>query len=233
MEQGFFDGVENAAAFYYDWTMIAADFCAPMAAVRGILPSDRLEPIRVGSGVAKVSLMAMEYRQTNSLAPYNEFGVLIPALYEGEDTDSALPGFYVYHLPVTSQQACDGGIKGYGFPKFVAQIDFDVAGHMQRCHVRAAGQDIITLEVAQLASAPQSWDFYCFTVKDNHLLRTLVKVQGQTGTSTVKGGARHTLGDHPIAEEVRALNIDTVSTGHQYAPQLQSILYLPCERLSL
>jgi hypothetical protein len=48
-------------------------------------------------------------------------------------------------------------------------------------------------------------------VKDNQLLRALVQVQGQNGTSTIRGEARYALGDHPVAEKVRALEIDRTS----------------------
>lgn len=233
MEKDFFEGVENAACLYYDWAMTAADFCAPMAAVQEVLPSDKLKPIQVGPGVAKVSVMTMAYRRTSWLAPYNELGVMLPVLYEGGEQESALPGLYVLHLPVTTQQARDPGIKYYGFPKFVAQIDFDQVGSVRRCNARAAGQSIITLEVPQLDSVPQSWDLYFFTVKDSQLLRSRMQVQGPVGMSTLRGAARLALGDHPVAGEVRALDIDAISIGHQYAPQLQSILYFPGERLSL
>jgi hypothetical protein len=213
--------------------MIVADFCAPMATVHKVLPAGKLKPIQVMADMAKVTLMAAEYRRIDVTVPYNEFGVMIPVLYEGDGIGPGLPGFYVYHLPVTTQEACDGGIKYYGYPKFVAQISFEHAGEVHRCRVQAAGKNIITLEVRQLATVPQSWDFYTYTVKDNQLLRTLIQAQGQSGTTTVKGGALYALGDHPVAEEVRALDIDRTSIGHQYAPQLQSILYLPGERLSL
>jgi hypothetical protein len=235
MNETFFSGVkgEEIVARYYDWMLLAADFPAPMANVQKVLPSDRLKPVQITPGMAKISLWAMKYRQIDCLAPYNEFGIMIPVLYKRADAVSELPGFYAYHLPVTTKEARDGGVIYYGYPKFVAQISFDHDGESHRCRVQAAGKDIITLEVKQSATVPQSWTFYTYTVKDNQLLRTLIQVQGQSGTTTVKGGASYNLGDHPIAEELQALEMDGASTGHQYAPQLQSILYLAGERLPL
>ena len=237
MEQDFFEGVKSevVAARYYDWMMMTASFPAPMARVQELLPSDKLKPVQVVPGTARITLAAMEYRHIDVLSPYNEFGIFIPVVYEKPGTVSDLPGHYVWQLPVTTQEACDGGVTWYGFPKFVAQIDFDHLGEDLRCRVQAEGQEIITLEVKQVPTSPKSWEWYTYTVKDNHLLRTLVQIQGQLGATGMREGAFCTLGDHPIAEKLRALDMDRASVEHQYAPQLQSILYAPAagERLSL
>lgn len=237
MEQDFFEGVkgEVVAARYYDWMAMTADFPAPMARVQDLLPSNKLKPVQVVPGIARITLAAAEYRHIDVLSPYNEFGIIIPVVYENPGAMSDLPGYYVWQLPVTTQSACDGGVTLYGFPKFVAQIDFDHLGEDLRCRVQAEEKEIITLEVKQVPTSPQSWEWYFYTVKDNQLLRTLVQIQGMLGATSMREGAFCTLGDHPIAEELRALDMDKVSMEHQYASQLQSILYAPAasERLSL
>jgi len=50
---------------------------------------------------------------------------------------------------------------------------------------------------------------------------------GQRGTSRVPGGATHTLGDHPIADELRNLRVGGTSLEHTYAPQQRAMLHLP------
>jgi hypothetical protein len=224
---------EEVDVRYYDWFMIAADFSAPVGRVRRVLPSDKLKPVEIAPGMAQVSLMAMAYRRLERLAPYNEFGVLIPVQYSEPSTDIDLPGYYVLQLPVTSQEACDGGVVYYGYPKFVAQIDFNHSSELHSCYVRADGRTIVTLEASPLATSTQAWDLYTFTVKDDQLLRTLIQIQGQSGSTSAQGGARYTLGDHPVARQIQALEMREPSIGHQYAPQLQSILNPPGERLSL
>jgi hypothetical protein len=218
---------------YFDSSMIAASFPAPAAKVQEVLPSDKLKPVQVMPGTAAVALAAMEYRHIDGLAPYNEFGVMLPVVYQTADNIPGLPGLYVLHLPVTTEEARWGGVEIYGYPKFIAEISFEDAGEMRRCRIRAEGKDIITLEVKKPVSQPQSWELYTYTVKDGQLLRTLIQQQGQIGTSDVRGGASYTLGDHTIAEELRALGMDKTSVLHQYAPQSQSMLHLSGERLPL
>ena len=118
-------------------------------------------------------------------------------------------------------------------PKFIANIRFEDVGEVRRCQVQAGGKDIVTLEVRKLVTEPQSWDWYLYGVRDGQLLRTLGQMQGQKGTTDVRGGASYALGDHPISEKLRSLKIDETSIAHEYAPQLQSLLNPPSERLPL
>jgi len=218
---------------YFDWSSITAAFPAPADKVREALPSDKLKPVQVTPGIATVALIAMEYRAVEGLAPYNEFAVMVPVMYETSANVPGLPGYYVLHMPVTTEEARLAGVEIYGFPKFIAEISFEDAGKMCRCRVRAEGKDIIILEVDKLVTEPQSEDIYTYTVKHDQLLRTLVQAQGQNSISDVRGGASYTLGDHPIAEELRALEMDKTSLLHRYAPQMRSMLHQPGERLPL
>ncbi len=44
-----------------------------------------------------------------------------------------------------------------------------------------------------------------------------------------RGGLTYTLGDHPIADELRSLGLGEKAVQYIYAPRLQSLLY-PAER---
>jgi hypothetical protein len=123
------------------------------------------------------------------------------------------------------------GLSPYN--EFIAEIHFEEVGEVRRCHVRAEGKDIITLEVKKLITEPPSWNWYLYGVRDGQLLRILVQIQGQKGITDVRGGASYTLGDHPIAEELRSQQLDNVSIAHEYAPQLHSLLNRPDEGLPL
>jgi hypothetical protein len=55
-------------------------------------------------------------------------------------------------------------------------------------------------------------------------------VKGQSGITDIHGGASFYLGDHPIADNLRSLEIDQMSVGHEYAPELEAV-ERPPERL--
>ena len=218
---------------YLDWSMMSASFPVPVAKIKEKLPSKNLIPVQSAPGTATIVLKAIEVRQIRGYPPYNEFAVEVPVVYEVAGKAAGLPGSYVLHMPVTTEEARWGGVEIYGMPKFIAEIRFEDVGEVRRCKVQAEGKAIITLEVKKLVTKPQSWDWYLYGVRDGQLLRTLFQIQGQRGTTEVRGGALYTLGNHPIAEELRSLEIDNTSIAHEYAPQLQGLLNPPGERLPL
>lgn len=255
MEKSFFAGVKieqielstgvriGLPVRYYDWSAIMAHFPVPVSAVQKLLPTSKLKPAQLLPGTAILSMVAMEYRQIADVAPYNEFGIMAPVLYEPTVNIPGLPllfphwfrrfGLYVHHLPVTTQAAYDFGVEIWGYPKIVAEINFEDAGRVRRCRLRAGGKDIVTLEVKKLATRARSMNYYSYTVKDGQLLRTLIQTQGEYGIARFRGGASYTLGDHPIAEELRALGIAKTAVECLYAPQVQSMLHPAGERLPL
>jgi len=255
MEENFFAGVEieqvelstgfriGLPVRYYDWSTIMAHFPVPAAAVRRLLPTDRLKPAQLMPGTAILSMVAMEYRQIADVDPYNEFGIMVPVLYEPTVNIPGLPllfphwfkrfGLYIHHLPVTTQAAYDFGVEIWGYPKIVVEIGFEDTGQVRRCRLRAEGKDIVALEVEKLATRARPMNFYSYTVKGGQLLRTLIQTQGQFGMARFRGGASYTLGDHPIAEELRALGMGKTAVECLYAPQVQSMLHPAGERLSL
>jgi hypothetical protein len=219
---------------YYDLTMISASFPAPVAAVQKILPTGALKPVQLMPDLAVVNLVAFEYHHIDQLAPYNEFMVAVPVLYKTSDQGPGLPGGYVFHLPVSTEEARCAGVELYGFPKFLAEITFEDASQARSCGVRADGRGIISLEVKKTdTKKTQLPDAYPYTVKNSQLLRTRTQWQAQAGIAEVKGGASFTLGDHRIAEQLRALELGKASVRHLYATQGQAMLHLPGEPLPL
>jgi hypothetical protein len=194
-------------------------------------------------GTAIISFAAFEYCEIADVAPYNEFGIMVPVLYEPALNIRGLPllfphrfrrfGLYIYHLPVTTQEAYDFWVEIWGYPKFVAEISFEDIGGMRRCKLRAEGKDIMTLEVKKVATRTRLMNYYSYTVKDGQLLRTLIQAQGRVGITRFKAGASYTLGDHHIAEELRALGMGKTTVERLYAPQVQSMIYPAGERLPL
>jgi hypothetical protein len=224
---------------YLDFAAMIGVFTAPADKLSGLLPSKRLKPALYTPGKGVVALSAFEYRKLADIEPYNEFGISIPVLYEPRFNIPTLPllapqwfksyGLYVHHLPVTTEVARSGGIEVWGFPKFLAEITFEETEDRLRCRMRAEGDEIITLEGQKLATKPTTTDWPSYTVKDDELLWTRTHVQGEMGVLARSGGVTYTLGCHPIADELRSLDLDEKAVQYIYAPRLQSLLY-PAER---
>ena len=233
---------------YFDWSWMGALFPASAAQVQRLLPTNKLKPVLLMPGITMVALTAFEYRQIAGVEPYNEFAVAIPVQYEPAVNVPGLPlvfhpllspqwyrkmGMYVHHLPVTTRVARDFGVEIWGYPKIVADIGFEETGEIRRCRLRAAGKDVVILEINKSAAKARSLNFFTYTVKNGQLLRTLVQTQGEYSIPRFPGGASCTLGDHPIAQGLKALGMGKTAVGRFYAPQLQSLLHPAGERLPL
>lgn len=236
-------GVIAAPARYYDFTAISAVFPASAAYVQALLPTERLRLVRLLPGMTAVAFAAMEYRHWSVRAdgteaePYNEVAVMIPVVADPAVNVPALPllmpdrfatfGWYVHRLPVTTELARDAGIELLGLPKFLAQITFTETGRTRTCRLRADGQEILTLEVEKLAARPRQIDEYLYGISDGKPLRIRFETRGEYGIASFRGGASYTLGDHPIAAELRELKMGHVALQRFYAPSVQALLHAP------
>ena len=255
MDNGFFEGVAlqeiglssgkriRLPVRYLDWSAIMAHFPAPAPKLRALLPGDRLKPALLAPGTGILTLVAMEYRRISDVAPYNELGIMVPVMYDPPVNVPGLPllfpdhfprfGLYVHHLPVTTQEAYDFGVELWGYPKFLSEITFEDGGHSRGCRLRVDGQEVLSFQVDDQPTRLRDMDFYTYTVLDGQLLHTRVQTRGQYGMARFRGGASFELGDHPIADELRALDVGAKPVEVYSIPSLQSLLYPAGRRLPL
>ena len=218
--------------FYYDVTTVAAAFLTPLAPVRALLPSPRLQPLRATPWHTVTIITAFEYRDSD-IGPYNEVAIAFPITLDRPApiltgllrAMAAGPLAYVHHLPVTTEIAYHAGVDFYNYPKFVAQITFRREGEWLHCHLAEGERTILTLTVRQLPTRPlDRWRFHGITFREERILRSevIVNVHRQA-ISRNPAHVRLELGDHPIAHELRDLRLGR-AVHVQYIPQNQAIL---------
>src|SRR5205814_3428309 len=105
------------------------------------------------------------------------------------------------------QFTCAAGRGIWGFPKTVERIDFADAGGRRSCTLTMDGGHVLTLSLARggtrrLPATPM----ITYSRVDGVLSRTRF-VSGADGVGIRLGGARLTLGDHPVADELRTLGL--------------------------
>jgi len=219
---------------YYDWSFIMTHFPAPTSRVRELLPDDCLVPVEIVPGLAVVTLAAFEYRRMATLAPYNEFAVMVPVRYEPDwnipflpllDPDHYDVGFWVHHLPVTTQEACDVGIGVWGFPKVVAEIGFRDVGWVRHCDVWEDGEHVLTLSSAMGETRREARRFYAYSVLEGELVKTLVDTRGEYYAWNVPGRASFELGTHRVADELRDLEVQNFAIAGLFAFTTRSRLH--------
>lgn len=197
---------------------------ASLEAVRAMLPSPDLHPVRLPGERAVIYVGSLRHDvftaggvQGQALLPYGE--VLIAALVTRRPAPPLLPfvapaatgmaaGAFVLHLPVTSRAARDAG-RAMGYPKFTADMEFEDSVKMIRTQLSEGGQRILTHTVwpagrPSVNGSPMT----LYSVLDGGLLEQPVP---RFGLQRRRLGRRHgllELGDHEVADELRALDID-------------------------
>lgn len=185
-------------------------------AVRRLLPTPMLHPAEWFPGWSFCLLSAIEYKE-NDLGAYNEFGVNFlvtcgaarptPVLGMVQAARNGTLGAYIHRLPVTTSFSRDAGRDIWGFPKTVADITFSDDGDRRSCRLVADGAHVLTLAARRggtraMPETPQ--DAYAW--RDGMLFKTPSRMRA-TSMGFRLGGATLTLGDHPIADELRGLGL--------------------------
>lgn len=227
--------------FYYDVTTLSAQFLASIERVREALPSPRMYPLRVTPWHCVVSISAFEYRDTD-LGPYNEVLIGIPFVLDEPSPlftgvlrrAPAVPQLYIRHLPVTTEMARDAGVEFAGFPKFIAEIEFERGDERVACHVREDGRHILSLSIRK--GVPRStprWRMHPIAVREGRILRCeFIVSERRSVEGRDVAGARVELGDHPITRELREWKLGRM-LAYQHAPRHQAILSPILESLAV
>lgn len=219
---------------YYDWSFVMTHFPAPTHRVRALLPDDRLVAVEIVPGLAVVTLAAFDYRKMATLAPYKEFAIMVPVRYRPERNIPFLPllcpdaydvGFWVHHLPVTTQEACDVGIGVWGLPKVVAEIEFRDVGWSRQCELWEDGDHVLTLSSHMGETRREARQFSAFSVLEGVLLKSLVDTRGQYHAWNVPGMASFELGTHPVADQLRDLEVQNLAFAGLFAFSAKSRLH--------
>ena len=177
---------------------------------------DGLQPVRLPTGQGLVAVMAVEYVE-NPLGDYDEMVVGTVATPTGDggvlgslrDLARGRVGLWVRHMPVSQAYTREAGETIWGYPKTLDELVIHrAAGQPLTGRWAADGRDVLTLTVTtrgvglRTPSVPAS----TYTTKEGVVHRTVLSA-AFSGFRAGPLGARLELGDHPIAEDLRALGV--------------------------
>jgi hypothetical protein len=209
-------------------------FTAESAKVRAVLPSDRLHPVQLPGGRALVAIFAFNYIET-TIGPYGELAVAPLAVYGTRPPIGAVPalleagypgfGMVVLHLPVTGTLARDGGRELWGYTKFVADMNFTNTPEYQQCRLGEEAAHILTLRVARAGFVRRdSKPMITYSVLDGRLIRTTIPHRAVYRTAVGSKGSFLELGDHPMADSIKALGLSQKPMMTRYYVERGAIL---------
>jgi hypothetical protein len=193
-----------------------ASFLVPAAAAQGLVAASGLTVAEPLPGRAVCSIAFVRYLDSD-LGPYHEVAVAFLVRHKGMEPASAITksaevvrgfmGAFIHQLPVNQELTLEAGREIWGFPKFLADIDFDLTGAVKRCSLQHDGDFVLSLAVrpgVRMPARGSSLDAYSST--DGVLRRTAWSME-PAGVRGRPGGAELVLGDHPIAKELRTLGL--------------------------
>lgn len=196
-------------------TMRGVVLSAASDAVQKLLP-DGLTPIRATPSRAAVTFLCVDYERigrNGDIAPYNEFGVLLPAV---PDDSHTIPyasvftrgvGGYVWYLPVTTEPAKALGVDIWGYPKVVADITHRDEGSIRHTAVTIDDQTLIEISIDRPPTISRTESSVSYTTKDSALLCERLELDGYMGVWPYSSRVSYTLGDHPRGQQLQTLDL--------------------------
>jgi hypothetical protein len=136
-------------------------------------------------------------------------------------------GVYIHHLPVTKTFSMEAGRTIWGYPKFLADISLLDEGHHEVCELSVDGARVLSLSVKNGAMfrvpnrTPPTYTFLDGVLRMTPWSMAGVKISGRFG------GASLTLGEHPIADELRGLGLPKKAFMTQTIPSMRARFEAP------
>lgn len=190
-----------------------AVYSASSEVIARMLPSD-LSPVELRPGRGVVLLLMVQYVE-NPLGDYAEGVVASAVRPAGEDGAAASirdvvtgkTGIFVHHMPVDQAFTREAGETIWGFPKTLDQLDLRMRDRRAGMRWSTDDGEIFQLTIPRggRLSTPRG-PGVAYTQMDGVTMATPLENQ-MRGMRVGPGGADLRLGTHPIADQLRGLEL--------------------------
>jgi hypothetical protein len=196
--------------------------------VRSLLPTDELYPVRLPGGRALLAMSAARYLEGTAdgmdphTMPYGESIItvlvtpeparplvpLLRGLLPGRGAPQ-LAGFMI-HAAVSDRGSRDMS-RALGYPAFTADFAFEDGLVERRVRVFEDGRDIYRLRVATRGRySIDRRPMRMYNVRGDELVEAICPCSGIVQQALGRGAGLLELGDHPVADQLRALEVSSV-----------------------
>jgi len=234
--------------FYGDVTCALAIFLCPWERAAAMMPDQAMTPVKLPGGRAAVAFSCYEYKQVLGVAPYNEIAMTIPILVNPKVNVPLLPlitpwfknfGYYVFSMPVTSLENQIRGVKIWGLPKAVQEIDIRTeGGDSVTTAFEGSGEEYFRLRVPTTGTM-REFDVASnlYSIREGRLTQSetnfkaafrVNKFSGMLfGKPPVPDRPYLALGDSPSGKALQDLQLDPHPFQLRYATGMTSCFDLP------
>ena len=234
--------------FYGDVSCSIGVFLCDYKAALAQLPNTSMKPVKMPGGRALVTISCYEYKKVLGVAPYNEIAITIPIQVNPSFDLPVLPiiaeklfsgfGYHVIHMPVTSLENQIRGLKIWGLPKVVNDIDINIDDkNSTTIAIDEHGNRYLSLTIPtqgtrtgfdvrsnlySLLNGEMKQSETCFNGDFN-----VTKNMGQLFSKSSKGRAALTLGEGEQADMLRKLMINPVPFQTRFCSSMNACFDLP------
>lgn len=222
--------------FYYDNLLLAAVYTASTSKVKRLIPHPDLLPIELYPGRCLVAFAAFKYRKTDK-NPYNEVNISFlvsyrvrpyPLITMVKALRSRVFPTYVWQLPVNREHDRAGGVDLFGYPKFIADIQFSEDEDRIGCVLSVSGSEILRM-TGRVLPAKQGKPIRYLTyavengtlVSTNFLVNPLEFVESRRQSDFVLELGK----DHPICTAIGNIELAENPLIYQFSPRGEAILF--------
>lgn len=238
-------GTVDVPGFFYPHRLMAGIFTADFDAVQARLPSDSLHPVRWGRDRAAMLVKGEFYPYADGPShrqgySYGESGVYALVTHGDHGAPPYVPllglpvpeglhwGIFTLHAPVSAKGMSAFAKLTYGLPTFPADLRYEERRDHDRLVVEEGGLRVYTLTVStQGRMKPADDHVMVYSDRDGDLLATRMHAAGSKCQNRGHESAALELGDHPVADDLRSMEIDEYSTVSMFMPDRHAVLHLP------
>lgn len=217
---------------YLDIEAMLSFFPVATEAIAGMLPNAGLQPVQVWPGISLLGVAAAEYKKS-SIGAYSEVAILVPCLLQPRFNIPLLPLWfprlfpslagYILKMPVSTEFACVAGKEIWGYPKFLADIDFEEQESHRVCTLSHEGSLVLRYSMIKPTVPRYAQRSYgAYSCLGQSLLQNRVVTQGLLGVSRKPESAQLQFGRHPLAIQLSDLKPGPARATYYY-PKMQGL----------
>ena len=249
METDFFEKVEQAEkmtsggpfllpVLIRQATLAACFFSLPVGEVRELLPAPDLVPLEKWRGLALLGFGVVSCRDTTS-GPLDLFALVVPVKFRPASGSRLIPTLrmastlsfelFAWKIACSSESALTPGREIWGFPVEAGEVSLEEGPGRVTGRLGWDGRQALSFTLRRRKPTLKTFlEFNTYSAREGQLLWTPVRgLSLGVARSFLPGSARLDLGDHPLAEHLRAMDLSNRSSMSLYASGLQALVPAP------
>ena len=233
----FFKGTENGLGI----------FLCSYEKLKKHMPNQNLDPVRMPGGRAVFAISCFKYMHIQEMQAYNEISFTVPVVTKGHLNIPFLTmaaknlsniGYYVFSMPVNSEENNIRGNKIWGLPKFNTRID--ISTNTDKMHTVLYDGEQPYIELTYPTHGHEKnfrEDINVYSFLNTQFLKARVvytgkyKVNRHLGVALSKSASANSefikINDTPRGKILKDLEIDSMPFETRYSNNVLSALHLP------